>query len=59
MHAARQLKKMAEECRSLAVAAKAAEIREQLLELAEKFTRLARHREMLERDQIRTLSHSD
>ena len=48
MHTVRRLKEMAEECRVLAMAAKAPEVREQLLEVAEQFTRLAQHREIYE-----------
>jgi hypothetical protein len=54
MHAVRHLKEMAEECRLLATVAKADEIREQLLEVAEQFSRLAQHREIQELMQIRT-----
>ena len=50
----RQIKEMAEECRSLAMMAKAVEIREELLEIAERFARLARHREIEALMQIRT-----
>lgn len=39
---------MAEECRTLSVTVKAPEVREQLLEMAEQFERLARHREFIE-----------
>ena len=38
---------MASECRALAALAKSPEIREQLLEVAEQFDRLARHREFV------------
>ena len=43
-----QLREMAKECRILAVVAKSPEIREQLLEVAEQFERLARHRDFVE-----------
>ena len=54
MHAVRHLKEMAEECRLLATVAKADEIREQLLEVAEQFSRLAQHREIQGLMQSRT-----
>ena len=46
-HAA-QLREIAKECRVLAVVAKSPEIREQLLDVAEQFDRLARHRDFVE-----------
>jgi len=42
---ANQLKEMAEECRELAAVTKSATVREQLLEIAERFEKLARRRE--------------
>jgi hypothetical protein len=45
---ASQLREIAKECRALAVIAKTPEIREQLLEVAEQFERLARHRDLIE-----------
>ena len=45
-HATR-LREMATECRDLASVAHTREIREQLLEVAEQFERLARHREFI------------
>ena len=61
MHAVRHLKEMAEECRLLATVAKTPEIKEQLLEVAEQFARLAQHREIHELMQSRTrvFSNSD
>lgn len=49
---AEQLEDMAWECRTLANAAVHAEVREQLLEIADQFERLARHHR-----EIRTLTH--
>ena len=49
---AEQLDDMARECRALARAARHPEIREQLLEIAEQFERLAQHQR---RSEIRTL----
>jgi len=46
-HAA-QLREMAKECRFLAAIAQTPEIREQLLDVAEQFDRLARHRDFVE-----------
>jgi hypothetical protein len=46
-HAA-PLREMAKECRILAVVARSPEIREQLLDVAEQFDRLARHRDFVE-----------
>jgi hypothetical protein len=43
-----ELREMAGECRSLAVLVHYPEIREQLLEIAEQFERLARHHEFVE-----------
>jgi hypothetical protein len=48
MQKSRQLKEMAEECRSLAMVSKTPEIREQLFEVAGQFERLARHRDFVE-----------
>jgi hypothetical protein len=45
---AAQLRNMAQECRALAASAKTPEIREQLLDVAEQFERLARHRDFVE-----------
>ncbi len=43
-----QLRDMAAECRMLAAVSKTPEIRQQLLEVAEQFERLARHRDFVQ-----------
>ena len=45
---ATQLRQMAKECRALAATATTPEIREQLLDMAEQFERLARRRDFVE-----------
>jgi len=52
---ANQLKEMAEECRELAAVTKSASVREQLLEIAERFEKLARRRER--RNGVRPKAH--
>ena len=47
-HAAAHLREMAKECRSLASATSTPEIREELLDVAEQFDRLARRRDFIE-----------
>jgi hypothetical protein len=53
---AQQLREMAAECRALAAASKTPEVREQLLDVADQFERLARHRDFVQmlHPQIRT-----
>lgn len=58
MPGADQLREIAEECRTLALATRAPEIRTQLLQVAAQFLRLAEHHEAThDRRQLRPSAH--